>query len=215
MVGAVIMSHGDDNGLILPPKIAPLQVVVVPIWRGDDPKDEILAAAEKVREALVGAGLSVKVDARDNLNPGHKFHEWELLGVPLRIELGPKDLAKGTVVCASRLDRAKTFVPMDELPTKVPELLDGIQQAMFDAALARREAATVSVESYDELKARVNGEGGFVLAHWCGDAACEAKVQEETKATIRCIAFDQPEEAGRCIICDGASPKRAHFAKAY
>jgi prolyl-tRNA synthetase len=215
MIGGVIMTHGDDGGLVLPPRVAPIQCVIVPIWRGKDPHDEIVAAANKLRDRLVAAGLKVKVDDRDNVNPGFKYNEWEMLGVPLRLELGPKDIEKNSVMTVKRVGRVKTPVSMDEVETKIPLLLDEIQREMFDAALERREKSTREVNNYDEFK-KVNDElGGFLLAHWCGDAACETRVQEETKATIRCLAFDQPDEAGACIACGGASSKRAHFAKSY
>jgi prolyl-tRNA synthetase len=215
LIGAQVMVHSDDNGLVLPPKLAPVQVAVVPIWKGKDPKSDILEAAQKVRDALVGAGLRVELDDRDNLSPGFKFHEWELLGVPLRIELGPKDLEKGTVVAARRQDREKTFLKMDEVAARVPELLDGAQALLFETAKGRRDAATFEVDDYDEFKAKNDDPGGFLLAHWCGSGNCEERVQEETKATIRCLALDQPEESGKCILCGEASSKRAHFAKGY
>jgi prolyl-tRNA synthetase len=215
LVGAVVMAHGDDNGLVLPPRIAPIQVAIVPIWKGDDPRGEIVAAAGKVRDALTAAGISVRLDDRDNTSPGFKFHEWELLGVPLRLELGPKDLAGGTVMTVRRHDRKKTPIPMDRVATDVPRLLDEIQRDLLAAARARREAATFAVDSYDEFKAKLEEPGGFVLAHWGGDADVEAKVKEETGATIRCIAFDQPDEPGKCLWTGKASAKRAHFAKAY
>ncbi len=215
MVGALVMTHGDDGGLVLPPRLAPIQVAIVPIWRGDDPRERIVAAARDVQRRLVAAGHEVELDDRDGVTPGAKYHEWELLGVPLRIELGPKDLAGGAVMCVKRTNRAKRSVPLAELEPQVRALLDEIQREMFEAALARRAAATLAVESYDELKARIDSPGGFLLAHWCGNAACEGRVQEETKATIRCLAFDQPDERGRCIVCGEASGKRAHFAKAY
>jgi prolyl-tRNA synthetase len=215
LVGAVVMAHGDDNGLVLPPRIAPVQVVIVPIWKSGDPTEEILGAASSVTERLRGAGLSVELDARENLSPGFKFHEWELAGVPLRIELGPKDLAKGSVVCVKRTGREKKFVPLDELEGTVPALLDEIQAGLLEAARERRDAATFEVDSYDEFRSAIQDPGGFLLAHWCGNAACEEQVQTETKATIRCLAFDQPEESGRCMVCGQPSKKRAHFAKAY
>jgi len=215
LVGAIIMTHGDDNGLVLPPRLAPVQVVVVPIWRGDDPKDEILAAAGEVARRLRKIGLAVELDDRENFNPGYKYHEWELAGVPLRIELGPKDLAKGSVACVKRIERKKQFLGMDGLEDGVRGLLDEVQNALFEAARERRDAATYEVDGYDEFKSRLEQTGGFLLAHWCGGADCEAKVQEETKATIRCLAFDQPEEAGACMVCGKPSTKRAHFAKAY
>jgi prolyl-tRNA synthetase len=215
LVGAIIMTHSDDAGLVFPPKLAPIQVVVVPIWRSGDPKDEILRAASSIVERLSKLGIRCKLDDRDSLSPGFKYHEWELAGVPLRIELGPKDLQKGSVVCARRTDRKKEFVAMDDVEAAVPNLLEAIQQQLFDQAIERRKAATFSVDSYDEFKARIEDPGGFLLAHWCGDAACEDKVKNETKATIRCLAFDQPDERGTCILCGGESTKRAHFAKAY
>ena len=215
LVGGLLMTHSDDDGLVLPPKLAPIQVAVVPIWRSSDPRDEIIAAARGVRDRLVERGFAVELDDREGMTPGSKYHEWEMLGVPLRIELGPKDLAKGSVVCVKRVGRKKSFVSMDELEARVSELLDEIQKEMLAAAVERRAAATAEVDDYDAFKTRLEEPGGFLLAHWCGDGACEERVQNETKATIRCLAFDQPEEAGRCVVCGGASPKRAHFAKAY
>jgi prolyl-tRNA synthetase len=215
LIGAVIMTHSDDNGLVLPPKLAPIQVVIVPIWKGDDPKNEILSTAATLAERLRARGLSVKLDDRDNLSPGFKYHEWELAGVPLRVELGPKDLAKGSAMCVKRPDRQKSAVPMSELEDRVEKLLDEVQAEMFAAALRRREAATFEIDSYDDFKARLSAGGGFLLAHWCGDGACEERVQQETKATIRCLAFDQPQEKGSCIVCGGDSERRVHFARAY
>jgi prolyl-tRNA synthetase len=215
MVGAAVMVHGDDNGLVLPPRLAPIHVVIVPIWKGNDPKDEILAAARSTRDRLTAAGLSVELDERDNLSPGFKFNEWELLGVPLRLELGPKDLQKGSVMSVKRPNRAKAPVPMDALEDRVRELLDEIQREMFETARARRDAATQTVDSWDEFQENLASPGGFLLAHWCGDSDCERTVQEETKATIRCLAFDQPDEKGRCVRCDGESTRRVHFARAY
>jgi prolyl-tRNA synthetase len=215
LVGAIIMSHGDDNGLVLPPRLAPVQVVVVPIWKGDDPKENILEAASAVAGRLRDRGLSVELDDRDNLNPGFKYHEWELAGVPLRIEIGPKDIEKDSVVCVKRIERKKHFIPMTEVEDRVERLLEEMQGEMLQAARERRDAATFNVDGYDEFKAKIEDPGGFLLAHWCGSGDCEEKVQEETKATIRCLAFDQPDEGGSCIVCGGKSSKRAHFAKAY
>jgi len=215
MIGAVIMTHGDDDGLVLPPRLAPIQVVVVPIWRGKDPKDEIVEVARSVADRLRQAGIKVKLDDRDNLSPGFKFHEWELAEVPLRVELGPKDLAKDQVVLVKRLGRVKSFIPLAELEAQAQTQLDELQVEMFEAAKQRRDEATFNIESYDEFKQKLVESGGFLLAHWCGNSECEEKVQTETKATIRCLAFDQPDESGSCMICGGASTKRAHFAKAY
>jgi prolyl-tRNA synthetase len=215
VVGAVVMSHSDDNGLVLPPRLAPIQVVIVPIWRGKDKVEEIVGAARAVHDRLKAAGVRVKLDDRDNVNRGFKYNEWEIQGVPLRVELGPKDLEKGSVVCVKRTDRSKSFVDLPDLETKVAALLEEIQQDLYDAALARREAATFEVDTWDDFQAKLADPGGFLLAHWCGSGDCEDKIQTETKATIRCIALDQPEEPGKCIRCEGTSTKRVHFARAY
>jgi len=215
MIGAVIMVHGDDGGLVLPPRVTPIQCVIVPIWRGKDPHDDIVTAAHQLSDRLVKLGLRVKVDDRDNVSPGFKYNEWELLGVPLRLELGPRDLEKNSVMTVKRVGRVKSVVPMSEVETRIPELLDELQTEMFETALKRREEATHTVDDYDEFKRVLEDSGGFLLAHWCGGDACEEKVQTETKATIRCIAFDQPEEPGKCLVCGGESNKRVHFAKAY
>ncbi len=216
LVGGIVMTHGDDNGLILPPRLAPVQVVVVPIWRASDPRERILDAAGKVAARLRDKGLAVELDDRDNLSPGFKFNEWELLGVPLRIELGPKDLEKGSVVCVRRLDRKKTFVPLEALEDRVPELLEELQRELLEAARARRDAATSRVDSYDEFKHKLDEPGGFVLAHWGGDAETERLIKEETGATIRCIPLEAPEEPPQpCIRGKGTSTRRVYFARAY
>jgi prolyl-tRNA synthetase len=215
LVGAIVMAHGDDNGLVLPPRLAPIQVVIVPIWKSSDPVERILGAATEVREKLRVAGVAVRLDARESLSPGFKFNEWELLGVPLRIELGPKDLEKGTVVCVKRPNRAKSFVPVTEIVEGVRRLLDEIQNEMFAAAKARMDSATYPVDDYQDFRSKVESPGGFLLAHWCERTECEVAIHDETKATIRCLAFDQPAEAGKCVRCGEPSRKRVHFAKAY
>jgi prolyl-tRNA synthetase len=215
LVGALVMAHGDDNGLVLPPRLAPVQVVVVPIWRGSDPVDRILAMAREVVDRLKEAGVAVRLDERDNLSPGFKFNEWELAGVPLRIEIGPKDLEKGSVVCVKRPNRSKSFVPAAEVAGRVPALLDEIQREMYEAALARRDANTRPVDDWKAFVETVEGPGGFLLAHWCGRTDCEIRIQEETKATVRCVTFDAPAEQGACVRCGEPSARRVHFAKAY
>jgi prolyl-tRNA synthetase len=215
LVGAIVMAHGDDNGLVLPPRLAPIQVVIVPIFKGNDPVELILAAARDVEATLKKAGLAVKLDARDNLSPGFKFNEWEMLGVPLRIELGPKDLEKKSVCCVKRLNRAKSFVPVADIATVVPRLLDELQAEMLATARARRDAATYAVDGYDAFKEKLESSGGFLLAHWCGDTACETAIHDETKATVRVLTFDQPAERGACVRCGSPSTRRVHFAKAY
>jgi len=215
LIGALIMAHGDDDGLVLPPRLAPIQVAVVPIWKGSDPKGPIVEAAAAVRRRLADAGLRVELDDRDHVNPGFKFHEWELLGVPLRLELGPKDLQAGSVMAVRRPDRKKTPLPLAELERRVNQELDAIQSALLAAARTRRAAATVVVDDYDTFKRRNDEQRGFLLAHWCGDGTCEEAIKDETRATIRCLAFDQPDEAGSCVRCGAPSPRRAHFAQAY
>jgi len=215
LVGAIVMAHGDDNGLILPPRLAPIQVAVVPIWKGTDPVDRILSAAREVHGRLEKASLAVRLDERDSLTPGFKFNAWEMLGVPLRIELGPKDLERGVVVCVKRPNRAKTIVPISEVEVRVPALLDEVQGEMLEAARSRREASTFPVDSYREFRDRNEDPGGFLLAHWCGSSECELAVQNDTKATVRCLAFDQTPEKGVCVRCGQPSSRRVHFAKAY
>ena len=215
-IGAIIMVHGDDQGLILPPRIAPFQAVIVPIYRTDDEKASVMDAARKIRAELVAAEIRVKLDERDGISPGFKFNDWEMRGVPLRIELGPKDVAKGSVVLARR-DRpgkeGKSFVPQAGLADAVKTMLVEIQQALFDRALAFRKSNTAEPKDYGEFKAAV--ERGFALAHWCGSEDCEVKIKEETKATMRCIPLEQSGEPGKCIFCSQGSKEKAIFAKAY
>ena len=215
-IGAIIMVHGDDQGLILPPRLAPHQVVLVPIFKTDDEKISVMEAARKIRAELVAAEIRVKLDEREGSSPGFKFNDWEMRGVPLRIELGPKDVAKGSVVLARR-DRpgkeGKSFVPQAGLPEAVKQALAEIQQALYDRALATRNANTVEPKNYEEFKAAV--ERGFALSYWCGDAGCEAKIKEETKATMRCIPLEQSGGPGTCVSCGRAAKEKAIFAKAY
>ena len=215
MVGAVIMAHGDDGGLILPPNIAPYQVVIVPIPRGNW-KETVLPKAQAIRAELVGRGLRVYIDDRESQTPGWKFNEWELRGVPLRMEIGPKDLEKSQVVLARRDTREKSFVPMDGLTDVVAQMLKTIQAALFERAMTFREEHTTATDSYDEFKAIMDGRPGFVISPWCGTAACEAEIKTETQATIRNIPFTAPPATGKtCIKCNGSAVAHAWFAKAY
>ncbi|MBN1827165.1 MAG: proline--tRNA ligase [Candidatus Eisenbacteria bacterium] len=214
LIGAVIMVHGDDNGLILPPRIAPHQSVIVPIYSGDADRETVLAAAEKLRASLAGAGVRVKVDDRDQYKPGWKFAEWEQKGVPLRIEIGPKDVAKSQMVLVRRDTREKEFLPMEGAATVIPERLEALQKALFDRALKFREEHTHIVDDYEDLK-RIVEEGGFALAHWDGTRETEALVKEETKATIRCIPFDGEKEPGACVRSGKPSAQRVIWARAY
>jgi prolyl-tRNA synthetase len=215
-VGAIVMVHGDDQGLILPPRLAPYQVVIVPIFKSDDEKRTVFEAARKIREQLVSADIRVKLDERDGMSPGFKFNDWEMRGVPLRVELGPKDVASGNVVLARR-DKpgreGKTSVSQQGIAAVVAETLEQIQNALFQRALEFRKANTIEPKDYSEFKAAV--EKGFALSHWCGSADCEAKIKEETKATMRCIPLEQTGGAGQCIYCGKSAPEQAIFARAY
>ncbi len=215
VVGAIIMVHGDDQGLILPPRLAPFQAVLVPIFKNDEEKAAVVPAAKKVLESLMAAGIRAKLDTREGLTPGFKFNDWEMRGVPLRVEIGPKDVAKQSVVLARR-DRpgkeGKSFASLEGLADTVTKLLAEIQAALYQRALAFRDAHTVEAGDYNQFKAGV--ESGFVLAYWCGRAACEERIKEETKATLRCVPLEQSGE-GRCIVCGEAAREKGVFAKAY
>jgi len=215
MVGAVVMVHGDDQGLILPPKMAPIQVVVVPIWRDEEQRTAVMEAVGRVKMALEPE-VRLKVDDREGLSPGWKFNDWEMRGVPLRIEVGPQDVAQEQVVLARR-DRpgreGKMAVPLASLTDTVREMLMTIQADLYRRALAFREANTSYPEDFEGLREAV--ASGFACAWWCGDAACEAKVKEETTATIRCIPLEQEPGTGRCVVCGRESRERAVFARAY
>jgi prolyl-tRNA synthetase len=215
MIGAVIMAHGDDGGLILPPKVAPYQVVIVPIPRGNW-RETVLPKAQAIRDELVARGIRVLIDDRDTQTPGWKFNEWELRGVPLRMEIGPKDLEKSQVVLARRDTREKSFVPMDGLAPHVEHILATIQKALLDRALAFREEHTSQTDSYEEFKQLLEGRPGFVIAPWCGSAQCEAEIKAETQATIRNIPFVSPPADGKtCLKCGKPAEAHAWFAKSY
>jgi prolyl-tRNA synthetase len=220
MIGAIIMVHGDDQGLVLPPKLAPYQVVIVPIYKTDEEKSSVLGVARKLKEELVKANIRVTLDERDGPSPGWKFNDWEMRGVPLRVELGPKDVAKQSAVLARR-DRpgreGKVSAALADLPRTIEGLLIEIQQSIHDKALAFRKSHTQDATNYEELKRAV--ETGFAFSHWCGSADCEAKIKEETRATMRCIPIDQDNEksahGGKCVYCGKPAAERAIFARAY
>ena len=215
IVGAIVMVHGDDQGLVLPPVLAPTQVVVVPIWKSDDEKSAVLEVVEQIKAAL-GSRLRMRVDDRDEYSPGWKFNEWELRGVPLRIEVGPKDVAKGQVVLARRNrpgKAGKSMVPLAGLSGAIPDVLTQIQDDMLQSATEFRDAHTWEPANYESFKEAV--AQGFARAWWCGASACEQAIQEETKATTRCIPFEQPGGTGRCIHCGEEAKEMAIFARAY
>jgi prolyl-tRNA synthetase len=217
MIGALVMAHGDDNGLVLPPKLAPTQVIIVPIYKGEE-KARVVAAAEEIRRGLEARGVRVKIDVREGVRPGFKFNEWELKGVPLRLELGPKDLDAGQVMAVKRHNREKKALPLSSVAESVPPFLDEVQRDLYQAAFKRREAGTHVVDGYDQFKAMIESPGGFLRCHWCGSPDCEATVKKETKATIRCIPLedaDRVAEKGHCLVCGKDSSRRVHFARAY
>ncbi len=213
-VGAIIMTHGDDQGLILPPRLAPIQVVIVPIFKSDTEQSQVMEAVERVRKEL--SGFRVKVDDRMEVTPGFKFNDWEMRGVPLRIEIGPKDVEKGSVALARRDlpgKAGKSFVPQANLAAQVDEMLKTIQQSLFDRALAFRKANTHDPKDYNELIEVT--QNGWALSWWCESAECEAKVKEDSKASTRCIPLDQPGGQGRCIVCGAPATRKVYFARAY
>ena len=217
-IGAIIMAHGDDKGLVLPPKLAPHQVVLLPIARAndDEARARVMAEVERQRSAMANAGVRVKVDDRDGLSPGRKFHEWEQKGVPLRVELGPKDLEQGTAVLADRLSGEKRAVPLDTLTETVVREIEAFHDALYQRALRFRQERTFEATTYAELKEMV--EHGFVIATHCGDPASEAIIQEETKATVRCIPLEGASAEGTVCVHTGKPsgyPRKVIFAKAY
>lgn len=214
LMGALIMTHSDDEGLVVPPKLAPLQVVAIPIYRSDEEKGSIVAKFEEWAVLLKAKGISFKIDDDDNRRPGWKFAEYEVKGVPVRLALGPRDMANNVVEVARRDTKEKTVVSMEGIEEFIENLLHDIQTSLFNKALAHREANTRTVETYEEFKVEIE-KGGFILAHWDGTAETESKVKEETQATIRCIALDQVLEEGKCMVTGNPSTGRVIFAKAY
>ena len=215
LMGALIMAHSDDDGLVLPPKLAPIQVVIVPIYKGDDQLDAISEKVDPLIKELRAKGISVKFDNRDTHKPGFKFAEYELKGVPVRIALGQRDMENGTAEVARRDTKEKQTYQFSELGKVIEGLLDEIQKNIYNKALTYRNEHITKVESYEEFKTVLESKGGFIAAHWDGTAETEEKIKEETKATIRCIPFDSVEESGTCIYSGKASNKRVYFAKAY
>lgn len=215
LMGALIMTHSDDNGLVLPPNLAPIQVVIVPIYKGKDQLEEIATVAQRIQADLSDKGVSVKFDNRDNIKPGYKFNDYELKGVPLRIAIGPKDLEKQQVELARRDTLEKSFVPQDQLNDLIPALLEEIQSSLFKRALQFRNEHITPVESFEEFKTVLETKGGFISAHWDGTTETEEAIKQATKATIRCIPYTAKEEEGNCIMTGKKSIRRVLFAKAY
>lgn len=215
LMGALVMAHSDDNGLVLPPKLAPIQVVIVPIYKKEEELAQIVEAADRIAEGLKKLGISVKVDDDDNHKPGWKFSQYELQGVPLRLAIGPRDLKNNTVELARRDILTKEIVSIDGIDKYILNLLDEIQASIYERALEFRRQNTREANSYEEFKQILDEKGGFVMAHWDGTDETELKIKEETKATIRCILIDGKEEPGKCMITGKPSQRRVVFARSY
>ncbi len=214
LMGALIMTHSDDNGLVLPPHLAPIQVVIIPIYKNDEQRAQITAAVEPMLDQLKKAGVSVKYDDADNKRPGFKFADYELKGVPVRLAIGCRDLEAGTVEVMRRDTLEKETLPLDGIVETIEKLLEDIQDNIFQKALKHREELTRTVDTYDEFKVEIE-KGGFILAHWDGTTETEEKIKEETKATIRCIPFDGDKTPGKCMVTGKPSRQRVIFARNY
>ena len=215
LIGALVMAHSDDDGLVLPPRIAPLQVVIVPIYKGEEQKRLLDEKVQQIVAALKAKGIRVKYDDSDHARPGWKFAEYELQGVPVRLALGMRDLENNVVEVARRDTKEKQSISLDGLPESIAALLDDIQQSMFNKAMAYRDAHITQVDTWDAFVQTLEQKGGFVSAHWDGTAETEATIKEKTKATIRCIPLNNPPEEGKCILTGKPSTQRVLFALAY
>lgn len=215
LMGALIMAHSDDNGLVLPPKLAPIQVVIVPIYKSDEALAGITAKVDGIVKKLQAKGISVKYDDRDTQKPGWKFADYELKGVPVRLAIGERDLANGTVEVARRDTLTKETLPLEGIEEYIPALLENIQDTIYKKALDFRNSMITKVDSYEEFKQLLETKGGFFLCHWDGTPETEERIKAETKATIRCIPLDSPEEEGRCMVTGKPSSRRVLIGKAY
>jgi prolyl-tRNA synthetase len=218
LVGALIMTHSDDNGLVCPPRLAQYQVVIVPIYKTDEERSTVLQAAQRIRQELAAGGMRVHVDAREGMKPGAKYYEWEGRGVPLRLEVGPRDVASNSVVLARRTGGKKESLPAEGLAGSLSKIMDQFQADLLAAALARREAASLRGATKEQFIARMENEGGFVYAGFCGSGRCETEIKEQTKATIRVLPdpeFRSAVAPTECMWCKGASVVEAVWAKAY
>jgi prolyl-tRNA synthetase len=216
LIGGLIMTHSDNDGLVLPPKLAPVQVVIVPIYKNQDERTQVLNYIHNIKVDLQKAGIRVKLDSRDNYKPGWKFAQYEVEGVPLRIAVGPRDAVNNNVELARRDTREKTIISVDVLTETISSLLDEIQTTLFNKALERRESNTHVVETYEEFKHVLETKGGFIYAHWDGSEETETKIKEETKATIRCIPIHNPHPGeGKCMVTGNKSSQMVLFARSY
>jgi len=212
LIGAIIMVHGDERGLVLPPKVAPIQVIMVPIAFH---KEGVLDKAEAIYEGLKAAGFRVELDDRDTQSAGWKFNEWEMKGVPIRLEIGPRDVEKNQVVLVRRDNHEKTFVPVEELTDTIHNMLEEIHKGLYDKALTMREENTHVAHDMDEFKDIVETRKGFIKAMWCGDVGCEDRIKDEFSLTARCIPFEQEKLADHCICCGEEAKHMVYFARAY
>ena len=215
LMGALIMTHSDDNGLVLPPNLAPIQVVIVPIYKGEEQLAAISEVALTIKQQLLDLGVSVKFDDRDNVKPGFKFNDYELKGVPLRIAIGPRDLEKNQIELARRDTLTKSYVPIAELGTVIPNLLKEIQETLFTKAANYRDDHITEVDDFETFKEILNTKGGFISAHWDGTSESEESIKKATKATIRCIPYTSVSKEGTCVFSGKPSAQRVLFAKAY
>jgi prolyl-tRNA synthetase len=214
LIGALIMIHGDDKGLVLPPRVAPIQVVIVPIYYSPEDREAVLGKASEIKETLAKYNLRVHMDARDEVTPGYKFHDWEMKGVPLRIELGPKDLAKGKMVLVRRDNLKKTDLAFENTEKGISSMLDEIQQGLFENAKNLLKEKTKNVTDFEEFKSEME-KGAFLYSPWCGEIKCEEIIKESTGADIRVIPFDAKNENSICIVCKKPSKTSAIFARSY
>jgi prolyl-tRNA synthetase len=218
LVGALIMTHSDDNGLVCPPRLAQYQIVIVPIYKTDEERSTVLEAAHRIRQELAAGGIRVHVDSREGMKPGAKYYEWEGRGVPLRLEVGPRDVASNSVVLARRTGGKKESLPVEGLAGSLSKIMDQFQAELLAAAVARREAASLRGATKEQFIARMENEGGFVYAGFCGSGRCETEIKEQTKATIRVLPdpeFRSPVAPTECMWCKGPSVVEAVWAKAY
>jgi prolyl-tRNA synthetase len=215
LIGALIMAHADNHGLVLPPKLAPLQVVIIPIYKGDGQLEGISETAGKIKTGLEAHGITVKYDNRDTHKPGFKFADYELKGIPVRLAIGPRDIENSTVEVARRDTLTKETIPVDSVFEYIPKLLNDIQENIYKKAIRFKEENTFYVDKWEDFKNTLDEKGGFIMAHWDGTTESEMKIKEETKATIRCIPFGNTEEEGKCIYSGKPSVKRVLFARSY
>ncbi|HET6517880.1 MAG TPA: His/Gly/Thr/Pro-type tRNA ligase C-terminal domain-containing protein, partial [Nitrosopumilaceae archaeon] len=214
LIGAMIMTHGDDKGLVLPPKVAPIQVVIIPIYYSERDERKVLEKAKILQEKIQQKNIRVHVDNRDQLTPGYKFHDWELKGIPIRIEIGPKDVEKNKVVLAKRHNKEKTDMPFNEISEKINSILDDIQKKMLISAKKILDEMSHSISNYDEFKSQIE-KGGFLQTPWCGKPECEEKIKEETGADIRVIPFGSEDSSKKCVYCEEQSVSIPIFARGY